>query len=95
MSNFSGEEIVEAVEVYGSELQGNATALASVLRSIADRLEKPKDGDDSPKYHIYEDSPYGRSMADGEVESALAWQWIRSELMRLEHTLKHSAEFYI
>lgn len=95
MSNFSAEEIVEAVETYGSELQGNPTAIAAVLRAIADRLSAPDEEREEPKYELYEDSEYGRGTADAAVESYLAWQWVRSELIRLEHTIKHTADFYL
>jgi hypothetical protein len=95
MSKFSAEEIVEAVETYGSELQGNPTAIAAVLRAIADRLPGPDENGDIPQYHLYEDSPYGRVMADAVVSSYLAWQWIRDELLRLENKLKHTMELDI
>lgn len=95
MSNFERDEIVASIEAWGSELQGDAMAMAAVLRAIADRLPGPSEGSDIPRYHLYEDSVGGRGMADAEVSGYLAWQWLRDELLRLEDKLKHTADFYL
>ena len=95
MSSFAQKEIVATVEAFGDELQGDAMAVAAVLRAIADRLPPPKEGDDEPKYHLYESSEYGRMTADSEVASNLAWAWLRDELLRLADKLQKTPEFYI
>ena len=95
MSSFAQEEIVATVEAFGDELQGDARAMEAVLRAIADRLAPLKEGDDTPKYHLYEASEYGRMIAESEVSGCLAWAWLRDELLRLADKLQKTPEFYI
>lgn len=95
MRNIARDEIVETLETFGESLQGDAPAVADVLRAIAEQLPSPKDGDDTPEYQLYEDSPHGRAMADSDVSSNVAWQWLRAELLALEDKLRKTPEFYI
>jgi hypothetical protein len=95
MSSFAKDEIVATVEAFGDELQGDARAMEAVLRAIADRLAPLKEGGDTPKYHLYEASEYGRMIAESEVSGCLAWAWLRDELLRLADKLQKTPEFYI
>lgn len=95
MSSFARDEIVATIKAYGDELQGDARAMEAVLRAIADRLPPLKEGDDMPKYHLYEDNEYGRMIAESEVSGSLAWAWLRDELLRLADKLQKTPEFYI
>lgn len=98
MPSHAEEEIVSDIEAFGEELCGDPFAIANVLDALVNALEgSPRDraAMAGPDYESYEDSDYGRMMADAAFASDQIWQSLRNELSGIAHKLRHTPEYSI
>ena len=93
----AGQKIVASVKAFGEELRGDANAIANVLDSLVMALEgsSSKHSMSGPDYDSYEDSDYGRMVADAAFASDQIWNSLRNQLTGISHELRHTADYYI
>lgn len=98
MPSHAEEEIVSDIEAFGEELCGDPFAIANVIDALVCALENSPGAREvvtGPEYEAYEDSDYGRMMADAAFASHQIWQSLRNELAGIAHKLRHTPEYSI
>lgn len=87
-------EIIADIQAFGVELQGDPDGIAKILEALRDAIG-PRRDESGPKYELYEDSQYGRMIAESEQCGNEAWNWLMDELGGLAKKCRGSMELYI